>query len=56
MQARALRLRTTQGGINPELSDTPEARSLRADVAAMTYFQGFMVIAVALLFTMFYLM
>jgi len=54
--ARALRLRSTQGGINPELSDTPAARSLRADIAAMTYFQGFMVIAVALLFTMFYLM
>jgi len=54
--ARALRLRTTQGGISPELSDTPAARALRADIAAMTYFQGFVAIAVALLFTMFYLM
>ncbi|MFI5036425.1 MAG: hypothetical protein ACHQFZ_09510 [Acidimicrobiales bacterium] len=54
--ARSLRLRTTQGGINPELSSTPEARALRADVASMTYFQGFVAITVALLFTMFYLL
>ena len=54
--ARSLRLRTTQGGTSPELSDTPAARSLRADVAAMTYFQGFMAITAFALFSMFYLM
>ncbi len=54
--AKSLHLRTKQGGINPELSDTPLARALRADVASMTYFQGFLVLVVALLFTMFYLM
>ena len=54
--AKSLHLRTKQGGIHPELSDTPLARALRADVASMTYFQGFLVIVVALLFTMFYLM
>jgi heme/copper-type cytochrome/quinol oxidase subunit 3 len=54
--ARSLHLRTAQGGINPELSNSPAGRAFRADVASMTYFQGFMAISVALLFTMFYLM
>lgn len=54
--ARSLRLRAVQGGDKPELSNSPHARAFRADVASMTYFQGFMAITVALLFTMFYLM
>ncbi len=54
--ARSLRLRTVHGGIDPELSDKPQARAFRADVASMTYFQGFLVIASILLFSMFYLM
>ncbi|HEV2428158.1 MAG TPA: hypothetical protein VGS61_08065 [Acidimicrobiales bacterium] len=54
--ARALRLRTEQGGERPELSSTPAARALRADIASMTYFQGFLVLVVALTFSMFYLM
>jgi heme/copper-type cytochrome/quinol oxidase subunit 3 len=54
--ARSLHLRRTQGGTNPELTDTPGARAFRADVASMTYFQGFVAITVALLFTMFYLL
>jgi heme/copper-type cytochrome/quinol oxidase subunit 3 len=54
--ARSLHLRTIRGGINPELSDAPLARAFRADVASMTYFQGFLVIVTALLFSMFYLM
>ena len=54
--ARALRLRKEQGGERPELASTPQARALRADIAAMTYFQGFVVLVVALMFSMFYLM
>jgi heme/copper-type cytochrome/quinol oxidase subunit 3 len=54
--ARALRLRKEQGGERPELAATPEARALRADIASMTYFQGFVILVVALTFSMFYLM
>jgi heme/copper-type cytochrome/quinol oxidase subunit 3 len=54
--ARALRLRRVQGGERPELSTTDDARELRADIAAMTYWQGFVILVVALTFSMFYLM
>ncbi len=54
--ARSLRLRKELGGEKPELSMHPDAQSLRANIASMTYFLGFIALASSLLFAMFYLM
>ena len=54
--ARGMRIRRELGGDNPEFSSQPRARSFRADVAAMAYFQVFVALTGALLFAMFYLM
>ncbi|HVA69940.1 MAG TPA: hypothetical protein VNF08_01280 [Acidimicrobiales bacterium] len=54
--ARASRLRTELGGANPMTSMAPTAQSFRANVAAMTYFWGFIALASTLLFAMFYLL
>ena len=54
--ARGIRIRKEVEGENPEFSSHPRARAFRADVAAMSYFQVFLALAGALLFSMFYLM
>jgi heme/copper-type cytochrome/quinol oxidase subunit 3 len=54
--ARGMRLRRELGGENPEYSNHARARSFRADVASMAYFQVFLALAGALLFALFYLM
>ena len=54
--ARGMRIRRELSGDNPEFSSQPRARSFRADVAAMAYFQVFVALTGALLFAMFYLM
>ncbi|MBU6515289.1 MAG: hypothetical protein KGL23_04550 [Acidobacteriota bacterium] len=54
--ARGMRIRKEVEGENPEFSSHPRARAFRADVAAMSYFQVFLALAGALLFSMFYLM
>jgi len=54
--ARGLRVRRELPGENAEFSSHPRARSFRADVASMAYFQVFVGLTGALLFAMFYLM
>lgn len=54
--ARSLHLRKELGGVKPEMSMHPSAQSFRANVAAMTYFMGFIALASTLLFAMFYLL
>ena len=54
--ARSYRLRKELGGVSPVLSMHESAQSFRANVAAMTYFFGFIALASTLLFAMFYLL
>jgi hypothetical protein len=54
--ARSYRLRKELGGVSPVLSMDESAQSFRANVAAMTYFFGFIALASTLLFAMFYLL
>ena len=54
--ARSLRLRREIGGEKPELSAYATAQSFRANVAAMTYFWGFVGLSGLLFFAMFYLL
>ena len=53
--ARALRLRREIGGVDAVLSQHPSAQSLRANIASMTYFWGFIALASTLFLFMFYL-
>src|SRR5665213_52687 len=52
--ARSLRIRKELGGTNPELSTAFTARSLRANVSAMTYFWGYIALSSTLFLWMFY--
>lgn len=52
--ARSLRMRKELGGTNPELSSAFTARSLRANVSAMTYFWGYIALSNTLFLWMFY--
>lgn len=54
--ARSLRMRRVIGGDQVELGTSHDARVFRADVASMTYWQGYVLLVVALTFSMFYLM
>lgn len=54
--ARSLRLGKELGGVQPQLSRYASAQSLRANVASMTYFWGFIALSSTLLFAMFYLL
>ncbi len=54
--ARSMRLKKELGSDTAAFSMHPSAQSFRANVASMTYFMGFVVIASSLLFAMFYLM
>ncbi|MGH3733247.1 MAG: hypothetical protein ACRDVC_07735 [Acidimicrobiales bacterium] len=52
--ARSLRMRKELGGLNPEMSSALTARSLRANVSAMTYFWGYIALSSTLFLWMFY--
>lgn len=52
--ARSLRMRRELGKDNPELSMHESARMLRANIAAMTYFWGFVALTSTLFLLMFY--
>ncbi|HVB50491.1 MAG TPA: hypothetical protein VND89_01930 [Acidimicrobiales bacterium] len=54
--ARSYRLSKEIGGVRPLFSMDASAQSFRANVASMTYFMGFIVLASTLLFAMFYLL
>lgn len=54
--ARSYRLRKELGNAKLEVSMHPSAQSFRANVAAMTYFMGFIVLVSTLLFAMFYVL
>ena len=54
--ARSLRMRRELGGESPELSMAPTAQLLRANVASMSYFWGFLAISGVLFVAMFYVM
>lgn len=54
--ARSLRMRKELGGTNPELSTAETARLFRANVAAMTYFWGFIALSSVVFLAMFYIL
>ena len=54
--ARSIRLKKELDGANPATSRNPAAQSFRANVAAMTYFMGFVAISSTMFLLMFYVL
>jgi hypothetical protein len=54
--ARSVRMHKESGSKFAELTIEPSAQLFRANVAAMTYFWGFVALSGALFFAMFYLL